>query len=157
MSRSRRPFFEWRFSLSEVLVAVAIDALLAGTILDASRIGRAESAYLFYGLLIVTFIIVPLIVVPAYVGTYGVQRGRLRGWHNRRNDLLIAVDLLLIAAATFVALYPRLSWPRSLRPNRDAYRMIAVFVPIAFTLFVAYSMIVQRLRRDHRSADRPPG
>ena len=38
---------------------------------------------------------------------------------------------------------------------RDDLRMIGLFIPIAFTLFLAYSLIVQRLRRDHRDGPRP--
>ena len=50
------------------------------------------------------------------------------------------VDLALIAVAA------GMFWSHRLH-RREDIKMIGLFVPIAFTLFMAYSLIVQRLRR----------
>jgi hypothetical protein len=136
---ARRPHIEYRFSLAEVLVAVAIDAVLAAAVLEVPRKLRGEKAQVLLVLVFLVYIVVPFVVAPWYLITRRIRRRWPAAWHNRRNDFLISLNFALPLLAFLGQMSSYRGWV-------DATQLVLLFLPIASTLFMAYSMIVGWMR-----------
>lgn len=143
--QTRRLGVFWRFSLGEILVAIAIDAVLAATILDWVRFYgvQAPTPIVGYAVLALTYVIFPCILVPLYFATYAERARRFRAWHSPRNNLLMAFDVVVVVAALQVA------HAKDSNRTRDV-QLIALFMPIVYTMFLSYSLIVEHLKRRSR-------
>jgi hypothetical protein len=142
----------WRFSLGEVLVAVAIDAVLVATVLDWVRFFAAFDSppYVCYAVLALSFVVFPCIIVPVYFASYGDHGRGFRAWHSRRNDLLMGVDVLIVVSS-LVAAYMN-------NTNRTRHiQVLAAFVPIVYTMYLSYRLIVEHLKRGSRVLEPAPG
>lgn len=144
MEPSRRRELPWRFSLGEILVAVAIDAVLVASVLDYVHIlNNLPPSYVYYGVRAVAFGVVPCVVVPVYLVTYALRVPRFRRWHTGRNSGVMALDIVVIGLV-LLTLYRYDS-------NRTRHiQLIADFVAIGYTMFVVYMMIVDYLKRERR-------
>lgn len=140
---ARRPGIEYRFSLAEVLVAVAIDAVLAAALLDVPRVLRGGKPQMLLLLVFLVYIVVPFVVAPGYLVTRRIHRRRPLAWHSRRNDFLMYLNFAL-------PLLSVLGQGSTYRGSFGATGLVLLFVPIASTLFMVYSMIVIWMRARSR-------
>lgn len=139
MRLPQRLYFTPRFSLSEIMFAVVIDAVLVAALLDSMRALRGDPTHVYDALVLASYVLVPLVVVPLYAITRGARSHAIRRWHTRRNDVLMSLAVVIVLLATVQGH----TGPR----RRDFGVDLAVsFVPIAFTLFLSNALVVQALR-----------
>lgn len=147
--------FEWRFSLSEIMVAVAVDAVLVAAILDVTRSLQGQATPIYDTLKTVTYLVVPTLVVPVYWATRWMRTPRARRWHTRRNDVLMALVPVVVGLAALLISHEAAKY----RGRDYGYELVVTFIPILLTLFLADSLAVQWLQghpQDDAAAAEPP-